>query len=498
MNAQWRANIGLALEVSFLGGVVWGAWIDAALLGLVGSLIMVCVASVFVSWRLALVIILSGIVLSAGVWYAREHVGEMETVQSNIEERELTLTGSIVSYPQEKSDAFVYVVRVLHADEVKLGGENIRVYDRSPTPRFQYGDRVTVKGEVTVPTKDGYRRYLASTGEAGVMYRPHLTPLEEGNCSLICVGVRSVFQLRTTLLQQVRVLMPGIEGEFVKGLLAGHDDRVPQTYETAFQRTGITHLLAISGYHVTILLLVVRQVFHRLGMSVRWQLLTTFVLLAGFVVFIGFHGSVVRASIFLALVLTAQSMGRYFSGVRALVLAAFGMALMSPLFVAWNIAFQLSLVAAFGIFSLVPALSSLWLAHDWKAFLGSILLETLAAELFVLPLIMHTFGMISVISPLANLVIVPVIPPLMAGSLGVALLSGLPGVSALAPLLAYPIQALVDVGLTVIRLLADLPFSAFEVPQIGWTWVLLSYVLLGVVTWITRQYALRKYVTSHL
>ncbi|MFB6225203.1 MAG: ComEC/Rec2 family competence protein [Candidatus Paceibacteria bacterium] len=497
MSEQWKANIGLGVQVSALLGVLLGAWLQAVWTLIVPVLILAGLSTVWLSWRLTVVCMIAGGCLAGGAWYVLEAKHDIQTVQNTYQDTSLNGEGRIISYPEEQRSAFTYVIEVTSVSQPEytdLLGEHIRIYDRYPTARWQYGESVQVAGTLTVPENASYKRYLASTGEVGVMYRPDITANTASSCAFICQRVRDIFALRSFLLSQISTVLPGVEGEFIKGILTGHDDRIPQAYQEDFQRTGISHLLAISGYHVTILMLVSRRVFARMWLPPWGQLLASMVLLGSFVIFIGFHGSVIRAASFLILVLLAQQMGQYFSGMRSLILAACLLALINPLFVAWNIAFQLSFIAALGIFSLAPVRSSLWNAHDWRLLLVSVMFETLAAEIFVIPVVLYAFGVVSVVSPIANLVVVPFIPFLMASGILLAIGASLPIIPSILMLISYPIHALLSIILETVRVLADIPWTAWEMsaPHMGWLGV--YYVGLGVSVYMVRRWSIKRYL----
>jgi len=136
-------------------------------------------------------------------------------------------------------------------------------------------------------------------------------------------------------------------------------------------------------------------------------------LIALYVLMIGTPASAVRAGIMGGILLTSQYLGRLSSAVRAVVFAATIMLFFNPLLLKLDVGFQLSFLAVLGIIYLQPRFLE-WFKRipDPKNLpLKTTLATTLSAQIFALPVLIYNFGYVPLVSPLANILIVPFLAP---------------------------------------------------------------------------------------
>lgn len=121
-------------------------------------------------------------------------------------------------------------------------------------PQYHYGDRVKIIGELKEPGEfDGfdYGNYLSRYGIYSVMYYPKIEVLDTGQGSLFWAGMT---WMQDRFLSQINKLLPEPQASFEAGLLVGARKGIPDDLMTKFNITGLTHIIAISGYNITIII----------------------------------------------------------------------------------------------------------------------------------------------------------------------------------------------------------------------------------------------------
>ena len=201
------------------------------------------------------------------------------------------------------------------------------------------------------------------------------------------------------------------------------------------------------------------------------------ILLVLYILMIGAPASAVRAGIMAGLLLFAQKIGRLRSADRAVVFAAVIMLIFNPLLLKSDVGFQLSFMATLSIIYLKPILDKKTEKLPNPLRIKDIITMTLAAQLGTLPLLIFHFGRLSLISPLANLLIVSLLPVIMI--LGMVLVfSGLIWLS-LAKLIAWPIWFLLTYLIKVVNYLSSVPLAAIEFKSFSLVFLVGYYLILS-------------------
>jgi competence protein ComEC len=243
--------------------------------------------------------------------------------------------------------------------------------------------------------------------------------------------------------------MPAREAELARGFVLGQDERIdPATLED-FRRSGLSHLLAVSGQNVALLALLAMPALAALGLPLRSRLLWVLGLIALYVPLAGAGPSILRAGIMGALSVLAILAGRRASRFYALVVAAILTLAVEPRLAA-DVGWQLSFAAVLGILLLAAPLRDRLLRWSGTGGPGGALAEgaalTAAASIATAPLIAFHFEAFSTLTLVANLLALPAVAPAMWLGMLAAAAGQVPGapVEALnalnAPLLAYIAQ----------------------------------------------------------
>ena len=217
---------------------------------------------------------------------------------------------------------------------------------------------------------------------------------------------------RMALVSKIDQILPRPESALFGAMVFGYQKEIPKELKNDFNRTGTTHILAISGMNISIVVLMLMNFGLMLGL---WRRQAFWLALIGIVVFIllvGSPASAIRAGVMGALLLWARNRGLLVLVWRPIVLAAFFMTIFDPSLLMFNIGFQLSFLAVVGIAYFNNFWSNVfrWIPIKFARELISV---SMAAQITTWPIILYNFGTVSLISPLANIFIVPLLTPIM-------------------------------------------------------------------------------------
>ena len=310
---------------------------------------------------------------------------------------------------------------------VKLDrGGKVLVMLRKYSP-VAVGDAVSLKGVIERPAAGGYADYLAKEGIIGTSNFPAIVSVSSGG------GLqRFLFGVRGRVIDTFKRTLPEKESAFMSGLLLGYRGGFSEDFTAAMQSSGTTHLVALSGYNISLVVIGAMAAFSLLLPRI-WAFGVTSFAIFLFVVMTGAEASVVRAAIMGFLVLLATESGRFFDSRNIIMLAAFFMLTVNPKLLVFDVGFELSFAAFLGIMYLRPPFSKSFM--DWKGNISS----TFAAQAAVLPIIAASFGSISPLSIISNVLVLGFIPVTMAFGFVEALLGFVSRTVALgAAFLAFP------------------------------------------------------------
>lgn len=301
----------------------------------------------------------------------------------------------------------------------------------------------------------------------------------------------SIEKTRRSFVAGNATALPEPASSFGLGLLIGYRTTLPEITKEQLAITGLTHIIAVSGYNLTIIIRGTRRLLSK--RSKYQQTAICVMLILAFLLFTDFSASIVRASIVSGLGLVAWYYGRRFKPLLIISLTAVITVFWNPLYLWSDIGWYLSFLAFFGILVISP-LAVRWIYGKRKSppQLSLILIETTAAQLMTAPLILYIFSRASLIGLASNLIIGPLVPLAMV----LTLLAGISGmvVPVLAGWIAWPARILLRYMLEVVAVFARVPNALVE-RSITLFYMVVMYLLILIGTLLAWRSVRAKYGT---
>ncbi len=342
------------------------------------------------------------------------------------------------------------------------------------------GDKVSLRGTIEKPedfvTETGrtfdYDGYLESKGVEAVMRNPQIKPLEEGGFSFVKMATNIRANLSEILAKYIRFPVDGV----VAGMLVGFQGGIPKYLSDIFRDTGTLHTLVLSGYNITVLAgflgVVLRRVPFRLKTLAIGFGIFSLVLVSGAGV------AAVRAGIMGSIALFAGMTLQSYQALRALFVSMLFFFFVNPQTIFVDPGLHLSFLATLFIITILPIFKDKFLLEEegakaWKKNLLETIILAVGLPIFMLPYLMYFSGSFPLVSPIANILLVPIIPILMFGGLVVISTSFIP----LLPNIFGAVVSFVGtLSIKVLGFLALLP--KWQTPPLGGWSVLLIYIIL--------------------
>lgn len=362
--------------------------------------------------------------------------------------------------------------------KVAIQNQKARVLiNTSLDKNFNYGDEIKFFGKIQKPENFStdlgkefdYINYLYKDKIIYLFNYPQIEIMSRDNGLYL---KSFLFKIKGKFLEKINLLLPQPESTLAGGLILGERSSFSPILKQNFIDTGTIHIVALSGYNVSIVAEWIMKVFKFLSfnLSIYLGILTIFL----FVLMTGGASTAIRAGVMAILMLLARSTGRNYDVGRALVLAAVFMIFLNPFLLVYDLSFILSFLATIGVIFFTPKIEKyfLWVSKNFG--LRDIISVSCAAYVFVLPFLLYQMGNFSLVALPANILILPFVPFTMFFSF----LAGFIGIFSY--LLATPIVFIAYLFLhyeiSIVNFLAQFSFSSFSIPNFPLFLTILFYI----------------------
>lgn len=389
-------------------------------------------------------------------WHQRTSVEPIRRLAGS----EDVITAQVVELP---SSGHMVTAEIVDADKLPTGSRVLLYCNERVSPKLHETVFAEVELKALYPTQESYRA-------DGVFLQVYPIGFDE-NAMTVVPSARTwravLAPLRERLLSAVRTRLGGEEGALLAGICLGDKSGVSESTMTAFRRTGMPHILVVSGLHLSVISAGVYGLLKLLLSRRRLAAALTMAVVVFFMALVGFTPSVVRAGVMCLTMLSGQLFTRRADGVNSMGFALLLLLAANP-YCLLDVGLQLSFGAAGGVLCLSkPLQERLYRLRLWKLVADGVAV-TLAASLPILPLLGYYFGEVSVVSPLANLLaVVPASVALVFGWIGI-LIALLPPLAFLANGILYLAGWLIRWLMIVAYTLGDLPFATAPTDR-AWT-----------------------------
>ena len=341
----------------------------------------------------------------------KEMVGEIVQKDSMISVRAL-----VVSEPLERAKTKQFIIEVYSIDSIEVDSFKILVYV-DPYQQVGYGDTVVMRGLPEPPenfvTESGrifdYIHYLSKESVHYIFLFPSVVSISnEIPLTFFQKVTHTLYSIKNELVDTMSERFPQPESGLLAGILFGKKDALDDVTNEQFRKVGLMHIVVLSGYNVSLVIALIMKLLYFLPLRIRSLL--AIVGIIGFALLVGAGPTVVRASIMALFIVLSENVGRRYGVQRGLLAAGVIMILINPWVLFFDISFQLSFLATYGLISFSPFF------EKWLSWIPPFLelrasaVATLSAQVIVTPLLLYAIGDFSIISPLVNVIVLFAVP----------------------------------------------------------------------------------------
>lgn len=327
-------------------------------------------------------------------------------------EKQITFEGVISDEPDERHDHTKLTISITKITKPIVNELSGKILVKTPRfPHYNYGDKLSVSCKIRLPgiidkTFD-YGKYLSRFNIYATCYNPKVYRLSSGHGNFVKA---KILEFKKYISRVLNTLLHEPQSSFLAGILLGSRKGIDPELIEAFNRTGTTHIIAVSGYNITIVARVILVFLQSIYIGRRYAFWFAVIGIFSFTIMTGASAAVVRSAIMGCIVLYVQKSGRQSTIHNILLLTGLGMVIYNPKILIFDIGFQLSFFATIGLIYLNPYIEPFckWMPKRFS--LRESLSTTLSATFATLPIIVYNFGRFSIISPVVNLLILPAIP----------------------------------------------------------------------------------------
>jgi len=452
------------ITAGIISGFIFNLWIFSS-----PAWLLVSLALIIINFRLPRAATLS-LALIAGIIIGSFRIsvdlGERRYIEQFIDQ-EIHITGTI--YEDPETDGGTTTLRLNNlifgdgaSQRPTTGNLYIKFYGRKNLERSQ---KITVNGRLF----DGFGSF------AGAMYNPKLLSTLNPDPPDLALQFRNVFA------SLVKKFITEPEVDLSLGYLLGQRRALPSSLLDTLKVVGLTHIIVASGYNLSVLVRISRRTFKKVSRFAA--LLAGMALIVAFMAITGFTPSMARAGLVSALSLFTWFFGRKFHPVKLLLLVISITLLLNPFYIQ-DLGWLLSFLSFLGVLVVAPLFTAYFYPETKPNFIASTVIETMAAQICCLPLLLFLFGTFSIVSIFANMLILPTIPATMLLTFVTGITSF---VTPIATVIGWLATKLLSYHIFIIEFFGNLDWALVEIPEYN-PLTLLSYLLIiAILIYMQRK-----------
>ncbi len=385
----------------------------------------------------------------ASLDFFRTHSGETVILSGTLSESPDTSSGGMSI---RLKDLHVYTN---HDDQEGISLSGSAYVKLSRSADLERSDTIVLKGKLG----NGFGTFATS------LFRSTVLSIERPSPGDIFVSFKNAFTSR------VKDLIPSPAVDLGLGYLMGLKSGLSESFSDMLQTVGMTHVVVASGAHLAILVNAAKKIFGRLSKFAGT--LGALLMIMAFAMIVGFTPSMTRAALVATLSLLVSFVGRKFTPLRLIILVAALTLLIEPtnfLSLGW----QLSFASFFGLLVIAPRLQKSLYGGKAPPWLASMLITSLATSLACAPILIYNFGSLSLLSFVANLIVLPTLPYVMFAMLLTGIASFIPFI---ATFIATITSFLLNLHIGVYTFLSEKTMFIIEFSEKNWYVFLLYFPL---------------------
>ena len=410
------------------------------------------------------------------------------------DERTYELIGVVTS--SEKKEKEYY-------NQYKIKFNNFEIYIKldKKEKELEYGDKVKIEGIYEKPSKANnyggfnYQEYLKSIGIIGVIDVDKIEILEKDKGNLI---IKNINNISKKIKEKIEVLFKNKEEQgLVEGLILGDKQNISEEIQENFEITNLSHILAVSGMHITYLIIGMQIVFQKLaGKKLTNIIMIVFLIL--YMILAGSSPSVVRSVIMGIITIFSKLVYRKNDIINSISISLLILLIINP-YVIGNIGLQLSYLGTLGIVIFQKTISCILnteinkqkdrykVKKESKIFskIKEMLSVSISAQILIFPIMIFHFNLFSIYFLLTNLLASIIIGPIIIISFLVIILSFI--FLPIAKVISYFLGFLIQVLLLITKM-ANLPFSKIYFPTPKLYKIIIYYILIFILNFLYKVY----------
>lgn len=401
----------------------------------------------------------------------------------NLDNESIAITGTVCS--QIKETDYKYSTNIKLENKLKL---TVYIDKKEDVSKLEYGNKISVIGTYKKPTESrnykgyDYMKYLKTKKICGSL-------IVDGEVKLIKTkNINPIFtiinKLSIIFKQNLKKLLPKQEAELEQGILLGDTSDIESDIKDDFRKCNLSHMLAVSGAHLSYLVLGINTVLSKKSFGIRRRKILSIMFILIFMVIVNMSPSVVRAGISTIIAIFATLIYRKQDTYTTISIALLLTLLNNP-FAIFDVGLQLSYLATLSIIVFYSKFTQKQFNNKVKKYLYESTILTVSANILILPITIYEFNTIPINSVISNLLAGPL--------LGICIILGMFMVIIstvcfpVSKLIAFPLQIILKILIKIIELISKIPFGNYTVKTPWFIVVFLTYAIIATLIYNKKK-----------